>query len=383
VSRGGLRGFRPPRPFVVPRSRSWLDWLWLVARASAAGAAGVRLARAARRRPSVAPALAPLDLTISVVVPARNEAARLGRCLGALAGDPAVAEVIVVDDESTDGTAGVARRHGARVVAGKPLPAGWAGKAWALQQGLESASGEWVVTLDADAEPAPGLCAALVQRCLTDGWDLLTVAPRFRTPSPGVQWLHPALLTTLVYRYGPPGALPDPLPHRQLANGQCQVFRRFALLGVGGFGLVRGSLVEDVALARTLAIQHWRVGFLDASSSLLVQGYDTFGEAWKGWGRSLPLSEVTPWWETAADLAVVWLAQAGPLLRVLAGRGDLLDVALLALRAGTLAGTAQAYDDPRAAYWLSPLADPLAAARLTQATVRPERRWRGRSYQAG
>jgi dolichol-phosphate mannosyltransferase len=367
---------------VLPRSRGWLDWLWLVARASAAGAAGVRLARAARRRPSVEPALAPLDVTISVVVPARNEAGRIGRCLAALAADPAVTEIIVVDDQSTDDTADVARRHGATVVPGRPLPPDWAGKAWALQQGIEAAAGEWVVTLDADAEAAPGLCTALVQRCLTDGWDLLTVAPRFRTPSPGVQWLHPSLLTTLVYRYGPPGALPDPLPHRTLANGQCQAFRRFAMQGVGGFALVKGSLVEDVALARTLAAEHWHVGFLDASGALVVQGYDTFEEAWKGWGRSLPLSEVTPWWETVADLGVVWLAQAGPLLRVLAGRGDLLDVALLALRSGTLAGTAQSYDDPRLAYWLSPLADPLAAARLTQATVRPERRWRGRSYPA-
>jgi dolichol-phosphate mannosyltransferase len=367
---------------VVPRSHNWVDWLWLVARVSAAGAAGIRLARAARRRPSVEPVLAPLDVSISVVVPARNEARRLGRCLAALAADPAVTEVLVVDDESTDDTGEVARGHGARVVSGRPLPPTWAGKAWALQQGLEAATGEWVVTLDADAEPAPGLCPALVQRCLADGWDLLSVAPRFRTPSVGVQWLHPALLTTLVYRYGPPGALPDPLPHRQLANGQCQVFRRFALLGVGGFGLVRSSLVEDVALARTLAMEHWRVGFLDASSSLVVQGYDTLVEAWLGWGRSLPLTEVTPWWETVADLAVVWLAQAGPLLRLLAGRGDLLDVALLALRAGTLAGTAQAYDKPTPAYWLSPLADPLAAVRLTQATIRPERRWRGRSYPA-
>ncbi len=76
------------------------------------------------------------DPSISVVIPARDEADRIGPLLDLVVGAPGVSEVIVVDDQSTDDTAELAARLGARVVTGEPLPDGWAGKAWALQQGL-------------------------------------------------------------------------------------------------------------------------------------------------------------------------------------------------------------------------------------------------------
>jgi dolichol-phosphate mannosyltransferase len=316
---------------------------------------------------------------VSVVVPARDEANRLGPGLAALSTDPAVVELIVVDDESTDATAAIARAGGARVVTGAPLPPGWAGKAWALQQGLEAATSEWVVAVDADVLPAVGLPAALAAAAGTLGADVVTAAGRFAVGGPGEQILHPALLTTLVYRFGPPGGAVR-RPARLLANGQCTVLRRGAVLHAGGFAPVAASLVEDVALARHTAARGATVRFLDATDSLVVRGYGSALAAWHGWGRSLALPDVTsrPW--LVADLAVVWLAQALPLLRLVTGRADRLDVALLALRAGTLAGTRRAYDRPSGWYWLSPLADSAAALRLTLAALRPERRWRGRTY---
>jgi dolichol-phosphate mannosyltransferase len=103
---------------------------------------GRRLAKAACGRSRAGPAdrLTPMQ-SISVVVPARDEAARIGPLLEAIVGAPGVAEVIVVDDQSSDGTADLARAAGARVVEpARPLPDGWAGKAWALQQGIEAAT---------------------------------------------------------------------------------------------------------------------------------------------------------------------------------------------------------------------------------------------------
>ncbi len=345
----------------------------------AAAAALTRLARARRRLRPVTPATGD-GPTISVVVPARDEADRIGPLLEAVVGAPGVSEVIVVDDQSADDTAALARRSGATVVDGQDLPRGWAGKAWALQQGLEAAIGDWVVTLDADTRPDPRLPAALVARARADAIDLATVAGRFDCPTPGLRWLHPAMLTTLVYRGAPPGATAAGPVHRRMANGQCMAFARAMLVGAGGFAPIAGHTVEDVALARGLAVAGFAVDFLDASSMLRVRMYESLAGAWSGWGRSLSLPGVDPWLRRAADLVVVAVAQAAPLPRLVARRGDLLDMVLLVARVGTLFGTARAYDRRGPAYWLSPLADPIAVVAIARGLVTRRQRWRGRTY---
>jgi dolichol-phosphate mannosyltransferase len=358
--------------------------LLLAARLVAGAVAVARLARAARAAPPLAPAAAAPRAPIVVVVPARDEAERLEGCLAPLRDAPGVAEVIVVDDESRDATAAVARSFGARVVAGAPLRPGWVGKPWALQQGLDAApAGAWLVTLDADTTPSPALPAALVARAEADGWDLLTCGTRFTLTTPGQRVLHPAMLATLVYRFGPPGRRGRAArPSRTMANGQCTVARVDALRTAGGYGGAAAHLTDDVALARSLAARGWRVGFVDGGDLVGVRMHASAAETWRNWGRSLPMPDVTsPAWR-AADLAVVWLAQALPLARLLAGRGDALDAALAAVRAGTHAGVARAYEPSSRGllWWLAPLADVPVALRLTQATLRPERTWRGRTY---
>ena len=175
-----------------------------MAQAAAGAVVIARLARGRSRRPPLA--ALPAGQPVSVVIPARDEAARIGPCLAGLALDADVAEVIVVDDRSSDGTADVAREHGARVVAGAEMPAGWVGKPWALQQGLEAAARDIVVALDADTRPRPGLVGALA-RALSRG------RPRhgeraLRLRSAGERLLHPSMLASLVYRYGPATTAP-------------------------------------------------------------------------------------------------------------------------------------------------------------------------------
>src|SRR5918995_6678824 len=149
----------------------------MLLRLAQAGAGAVVLARLARgrsRRPPLAAARA--EARVSVVIPARDEAARIGPCLAGLAGDPDVFEVLVVDDGCTDATAAIARAAGARVVPGARRD-GWIGKPSALQQGLEAARGEIGVALDADTRPRPGLVGALA-RALEEA-DLVTAGARF------------------------------------------------------------------------------------------------------------------------------------------------------------------------------------------------------------
>jgi len=357
---------------------SALRWTSIAIRAGAGAVAISRLAGAARAADPVSPC-DPIDASISVVIPARDEADRIGPLLDRIVGAPGVAEVIVVDDQSADATAAIASGAGASVISGQPLPGGWAGKAWALQQGIEAAASEWVVTLDADARPDPRLPTAVVARAQHDDVGFLTVGGRFECPTPATRWLHASMLTTLVYRFGPPGSATQ--PDRAMANGQCMTLHRERFLAAGGMSLVSGEVVEDIALARRLAADGWAVGFLDAADLLTVRMFESLGDAWTGWGRSLALPGVEPAHRQVFDLGVVLVAQALPLPRILLGCGDLLDVVLLANRFGTLVGTRTAYERADGAYWLSPLADMGSVVAIARGITRRGRQtWRGRTY---
>jgi len=349
-----------------------------LAQAAAAAVVAARLARGRRRLPPLAVPDRPAG-GVSVVIPARDEGRRIGPSRRAVLADPAAAEVSVVADGSRDGTAELAAALGARVVRGAPLPDGWVGKQWALRQGVAAARGAIVVTLDADTRPRPGLLSALAA-ALEAGPDLVSAGPRFVCDGPVEQALHAAFLATLVHRFGPIGPAVPPPPHRTVANGQCLAFRRGRMLAEDGFARVRDRLTDDVALARCLAARGWRVAFLDAGGLLEVDMHASAAELWREWGRSLPLRDVTPPLRQAADLAVLWLAAALPVLRLAAGRPTRLDLALLAARCLLNAALRGSYARPGAGLWLSPLLDPAAAVRLTAATLRPPRTWRGRRY---
>ena len=350
-------------------------------RLAATGLLLARLGRGRRRRRPLAAGGPPPSVPVSVVVPARDEEARLAGCLEPLRADPDLHELIVVDDESTDATAAVAEAHGARVVRGRPLPAGWAGKAWALDQGLRSAQGELVLFLDADTRPRAGLARALA--AARDDELLLSAGPRFVCRSALERLLHPALLATLVYRFGPADAEGhQPAPARALANGQCMLVARGGLLAEGGFEPVRGRLTEDMALARVLRERARRIGFVDATELLDVEMYEGALETWTGWGRSLAVADAGDAGRLALDVATVWTCQALPAVRALVGRATALDWLLIAVRLSLHAALARSYAPRGAAFWLAPLADVPAALRLTWSALRPSRSWRGRTYPA-
>ena len=348
--------------------------------AAAAAVALRRLARGRDREPPLLPGGPSPDGSISVIVPARREANRIGPCLAGALADPDVREVVViVDDDETDPTAQVAAGAGARVVRAPPLPGGWVGKPWACQHGLEAARGDYVIALDADTRPRPGLARALVARLR--GADLATAGARFVCDTPGERLLHPAMLATLVYRFGPSDTRElRPSPARAVANGQCMAFRRGDLVGAGGFAIAREHMNDDIALARALSAAGWRIRFLDGALVISVRMHSSAREVWREWGRSLAMQDTTPRAWLALDLAVVWLVLALPVLRLAARRATRLDRALLAVRAALLGPLARSYERRGAPYWLSPLADPAAALCLTLAAVRPRRTWRGRSY---
>jgi dolichol-phosphate mannosyltransferase len=366
-----------------------------------------RLMPGRTRRPPIAPRLTPrTDTTVTVVVATLNEAKRIGPCLaGLMAQTEPMLEVLIVDSRSTDGTrelveAASARDPRIRLVTDDPLPVGWVGKVWALDTGLRQAKGEWVLGIDADTVPAPGLVGAVVDAIEQDGYDVASFSPQFRDQTSAERFVQPAMLVTLVYRCGAAGATQPP-PDRVLANGQCFVARRSLLEQHGGYAPARASFCDDVTLARHLASHGARVGFLDGSKIIQVSAYVSLGEMWREWGRSFDLKDATPTWRRWIDVALVWSAQALPLpmlivvvtlLRSLgwsaAHNPDalLLKALLLVngialyLRLMLLVALRGSYAERGWPFWLSWLSDIAAAWRLTLSTTRTPTRWRGRQY---
>jgi dolichol-phosphate mannosyltransferase len=345
--------------------------------AVATAAVLTRLARGRHRRPPLSAAVAAPSGWVSVVVPARDEAKRIAPCLEGLLRDPDASEVLVVDDRSRDDTAAVARAAGATVVPGGEPPPGWIGKPWALQQGVQAASGDIVICVDADTRPRPGLVRALAA-ALEDA-DLVTAGTRFVCDTAGERFLHPSMLASLVFRYGPADVQDPP---RILSNGQCTAVRRAPFLAAGGYTAALGHMTDDAALARALAARGWRIAFRDGSELIEVKMHDSAAEAWREWGRSLALADVEPPAWRVADTAVVWLTMALPVLRAAGGRARALDWLLLAVRASMLVALRGSYTRRGAPYWLSFLADPATAVRLTLSNLRQTRTWRGRTYAA-
>lgn len=371
-----------------------------------------RLAPGRFRRPPVEPFATLFDQgtrprpLVSVVVATLNEAHRLTPCLDGLrAQSPMMCEVLVVDSNSTDGTRALVQRaatHDARIqlVADDNPPADWVGKVWALEMGLNAASGAWVLGIDADTIPFPGLIEGVVAAAERDRLDVVSFSPQFIGQSAGERLVQPAMLTTLVYRCGAVGAQPPP-PDRVLANGQCFLAKRSVLLQHGGYAAARASFSDDVTLARYLAQRGMRVGFLDGSRIYQVRSYASVWEMWREWGRSFDLKDSTPVSRRWLDVVMVWLVQALPLPlliwiawawlaspantpRAAAVWFGLLAVNGMALlvRLSLLPAMRESYAVRGWPFWLSFLADVPAAIRLTLSMLRAPRAWRGRRYGA-
>jgi dolichol-phosphate mannosyltransferase len=368
-----------------------------------------RLLQAPFRQPPLNPESPTPDLLgkVSVVVPTLNEADRIGGCLEGLTRQSyEVREVIVVDSRSQDGTVEKVKAAQAsdprfRVLTDDPLPAGWVGRPWALHTGFLNSSeqSEWILGVDADTYPQIGMVASALKTAEREGYDLLSLAPRFILKDLGEFWLQPALLMTLIYRFGAAGGSVGGAD-RVMANGQCFLCRRSLLAQLGGYASARSSFCDDVTLARNAAQAGAKVGFLDGSRVLKVRMYEGAAETWREWGRSLDLKDASTPAQKWGDLAFLTAVQGLPLVAVLGlliavllGNSSFLVLAALGLNLGLLLmrfallfAIAPSYDFSQAnaswSFWLSPLADPLAAYRIFLSSTRQPKQWRGRSYEA-
>jgi hypothetical protein len=251
-------------------------------------------------------------------VPARDEANRLPRLLAGLrAAAPRPDEVIVVDDGSRDGTADIARAHGARVlVAGDP-PAGWTGKAHACHRGAAVAAGDVLVFLDADVEPSGDAVGRLAALALRTG-GVVSAHPRHRVERPYERLSAGAALVALLGA-GTGGPAGRRWWRRPVAFGPALAMPSLVYRRIGGHAAVRSSIVDDVALATVADRTGAPVTALLGGPDLTYRMYpDGPGSLVEGWTKNLATGGgAVPPIRLAASVA--WVAAAlqataGPIL---------------------------------------------------------------------
>lgn len=255
---------------------------------------------------------------VTVLVPARNEAAHLPETLPALLGQdyPGGWEVVLTDDRSADGTGRVARAFASarlRVVDGQPLPSGWTGKVWALEQALRAAGGEpaYYLLTDADIRHEPGSLRRLVAESEALDLALNSRMARLRCETAAERLLIPPFLYFFFLLY-PPRLVNAPRSRVAAAAGGCVLLRRDALEGIGGFAAIRDRVIDDVSLARAVKHSGGRVRLsLSRADVVSLRGH-TLGGAWRMVRRTAFQELRRSWLRVAAALAGLALLFAVP-----------------------------------------------------------------------
>lgn len=231
--------------------------------------------------------------SLSLLIPARNEAEVIGRTVRSLLAQTYPNfEIIVLDDNSTDETAAIVGQLAGstprlRLISGAPLPAGWSGKNWACHQLAQAAAGEWLIFTDADVRWEPSALAALVAEIDSTGADLQTVWPTQRSQT-WVERLTVSLVALVVQAYLPlPLVHYTPWPMFAAANGQCLAFRRRAYEAVGGHEPVRNEVLEDVILARIVKARGLRLRMADGAGLISCRMYRDWPSVRDGFAKNI------------------------------------------------------------------------------------------------
>ncbi|AHG91908.1 glycosyl transferase family 2 [Gemmatirosa kalamazoonensis] len=372
-------------------------WPWLAAPALVWWRA--RGSRTLDEEPGTAGADAPL---VSVIVPARNEAPNIARCVRSVLDTTyARLELVVVDDQSTDDTAALARaaiggEPRGRVIATPPLPAGWFGKPWACTTGAEAARGEILLFADADTTHAPDLVTRAVHALRRRGGGLLSVVGRQELGTFWERLVQPQVLAVLLGRYG--GTERVNRSRRvvdKIANGQCLLVDRATYDATGGHGAVRGAVAEDLRLAQHVFARGFPVHLVLGERQLATRMYTSLGELVRGWRKNvyaggrdaMPLGRVgravfplllllPPLMSLAPAVALLLIPMAGI-------PPDVARAAIVA-QAASLAFWLGAYRRggvPAAYALLAPVGAAVLLAIVVQAIARGRRvEWRGREY---
>jgi glycosyltransferase involved in cell wall biosynthesis len=253
-----------------------------------------------------------VDIRVAALVPARDEAARVRATVRGLLDqrDLPQLEIVVLDDDSTDGTADAVRAEAAgdprlRVLTGSPPPQGWLGKPYACHQ-LAAACPEAAVLafVDADVVLRPHALACAVG--LLDGLDLLSAYPRLEAVTAAERLIQPLLPWSWLTFLPLPAMRRSRRPSLAAAGGQFLLLSRAGYDRVGGHAAVAGAVLEDVTLARAVKRAGGRIGLADFSRLAACRMYPSWPALRDGYAKSL-WAGISPW-----VMALLLLLYAAP-----------------------------------------------------------------------
>ncbi len=244
-----------------------------------------------RARKNLAPDVpaVPKTLRVVAVVPARNEADVIAESIASLLNqDCPTLDVILVDDNSTDGTARIAAETAEKlgwsqrltILKGSALPVGWTGKLWALSQGVEHAlrsNPDYLLFTDADIHHSNDNVLKLVAIAQTGHYDLASLMVKLANASFAEKALIPAFVFFFLQLY-PPIWIASKKHKTAGAAGGCILIRPQALAGMGGLSAIRGAIIDDCSLARAVKRQTGKVWMGLTSETRSIRSYGSFGQ---------------------------------------------------------------------------------------------------------
>ena len=226
---------------------------------------------------------------VTVIVPARNEAESIRRCLGSLLAQnyAGAFKIILVDDNSTDGTGAIAASLGAQarlaIIAGKPLPQGWSGKLWAVSQGLVQTTAkeaDYLLLTDGDIEHGPGHVSSLVAKAEAGGLELVSEMVRLNCATLAERALIPAFVFFFQMLY-PFDWVGDAAKRTAGAAGGTILVKRTAMDRIEGVTRFHGQLIDDCALAKEIKSTGGRIWLGHAERAVSTRVYAGWRDVWE------------------------------------------------------------------------------------------------------
>lgn len=325
---------------------------------------------------------------ITALIPARNEATIIAETLSSLRTQGLHLQMILVDDQSTDGTGAIVQVRGGPnlpILTGEPLPGGWSGKLWALEQGFRLVTTPLTLLVDADIRLEPGILRGLREKMREENLSLISLMARMRMVSFWEKLLMPAFVYFFKMLY--PFRLSNSTRTSvAAAAGGCILLETRLIREVGGFEAIRRELIDDCALAKRVKARGYRTWIGLTHSVQSLRSYDQLSGIWQMVSRtafcqlrySIPLLVGT----TIALLMSFWLPVAG--LAFPSATAKAMSLSALAAMIMTYLPTLRFYGRSRAWAFALPLITTLYLAMTWSSMIQfwfgSGSSWKDRSY---